>query len=332
MSFNKLENFFRQYLLIVAVSTGFTIACFLEYTPLSDPYKAEFIKNSHRVLPTLIFFVLFFSYAKIKIKEMGLRRWHFIALFIQLAVSVLCALWLQANPSSEYFIIVESILVCFIAPTAAGAAAISSKLGGNESSITTYTILSNLLAAVFIPLLFPLFTSSMEGTFTENFSIILNKVFPIIMIPLALALTIKAFFKKLHTFLITRCKDMSFYLWGISLTLVFANAILNFFSSSESNLMLFILSIVSLFCTLFQFLSGKAVGHLEGQRVSSGQALGQKNMVIGLWVSLSFLSPTAAIAPGAYAIFQNAFNAWQLWYRARKDSILKLQGKPPYKE
>ena len=50
---------------------------------------------------------------------------------------------------------------------------------------------------------------------------------------------------------------------------------------------------------------------------AGGQALGQKNTVIGIWLMLSFLNPTAVIAPCAYVIWQNLINAVQLWYKGK---------------
>lgn len=49
----------------------------------------------------------------------------------------------------------EGAMVCLICPTATAAAVITGKLGGSASSLTTYTLLSNLLAAVAVPLVFP---------------------------------------------------------------------------------------------------------------------------------------------------------------------------------
>ena len=37
--------------------------------------------------------------------------------------------------------------------------------------------------------------------------------------------------------------------------------------------------------------------------------------VVGIWLTLSFLNPYAAIAPCVYVIWQNIINAVQLWYK-----------------
>ena len=50
-----------------------------------------------------------------------------------------------------------------------------------------------------------------------------------------------------------------------------------------------------------------------GDRISGGQALGQKNTGFAIWMSFAFLNPLAAVGPGSYVLWQNLFNSWQLW-------------------
>ena len=51
--------------------------------------------------------------------------------------------------------------------------------------------------------------------------------------------------------------------------------------------------------------------------VSGGQAMGQKNTILGIWLTVTYLNPTAAIAPCAYVVWQNLVNAWQLWCKEK---------------
>ena len=53
-------------------------------------------------------------------------------------------------------IVAEGVMVCIICPTATAAAVITSKLGGSAASLTTYTLLGNIGAAIAVPILFPL--------------------------------------------------------------------------------------------------------------------------------------------------------------------------------
>lgn len=62
----------------------------------------------------------------------------------------------------------EGAMVCLICPTATAAAVITGKLGGSAASLTTYTLLSNLLAAMAVPLVFPLVEPHADITFLQR--------------------------------------------------------------------------------------------------------------------------------------------------------------------
>ncbi len=81
----------------------------------------------------------------------------------------------------SYKEIFEAAMVCLICPTATAAAVITGKLGGSASSLTTYTLLSNILAAIAVPLIFPLVEPHTDVTFGIAFLKILSKVFPLLL-------------------------------------------------------------------------------------------------------------------------------------------------------
>ena len=74
-------------------------------------------------------------------------------------------------------------MVCVICPTATAAAVITGELGGSASTLTTYTLLSNLLAAVGGSFGFPLVEPHADMTFFAAFLKILSKVFPLLLFP-----------------------------------------------------------------------------------------------------------------------------------------------------
>ena len=91
----------------------------------------------------------------------------------------------------------------------------------------------------------------------------------------------------------------------------------NILHAEVSGWILALLRIVPLFVCLIQFAIGKAVGRHYDASISAGQALGQKNTIVGIWLTLTFLNPLAAVAPGAYVVWQNLVNGWQLWYKEK---------------
>ena len=69
------------------------------------------------------------------------------------------------------------------------------------------------------------------------------------------------------------------------------------------------------------FSLGNSLGRPYGENISGGQALGQKNTVVAIWLTVTFLNPLAAVGPGAYVIWQNMINSWQLWYKEKYGTV-----------
>jgi BASS family bile acid:Na+ symporter len=73
----------------------------------------------------------------------------------------------------------------------------------------------------------------------------------------------------------------------------------------------------SLLACIAQFAFGKHYGQKSGERISAGQACGQKNTVFAIWLGYTFLDPVTALAGGFYSIWHNVINSYQL-YKMRK--------------
>ena len=58
---------------------------------------------------------------------------------------------------------------------------------------------------------------------------------------------------------------------------------------------------------------------MEGvSSITAGQAFGQKNTSLGVWMAQTYLDPMAALGAAAYIIWQNVFNSAQLAIAAHK--------------
>ena len=53
-------------------------------------------------------------------------------------------------------------------------------------------------------------------------------------------------------------------------------------------------------------------------QITAGQAFGQKNTTLAIWMAQAYLVPVASMAPAAYIIWQNLFNSIQLSLAGRK--------------
>ncbi|MBQ5478324.1 MAG: transporter, partial [Bacteroidaceae bacterium] len=76
-------------------------------------------------------------------------------------------------------------------------------------------------------------------------------------------------------------------------------------------------AVAALITCAIQFALGKMIGGKYNDRISGGQALGQKNTVFTIWLGATFLTPVTSIAGGFYSVCHNVVNSYQL-YKVRK--------------
>lgn len=270
--------------------------------------------------PFLIFAQLLLTFCKVEVRDLAPRLWAlWLLLFQFFACSVMALLLLSVPMSESWRMASEGAMVCLICPTATAAAVITGKLGGSSAALTTYTLASNLLAAVMVPLIFPLVEPS-DADFVESFLRILSKVFPLLLFPFFTALLLRRFCRPVHRFLVG-LKDMAFYLWAVALVIVMGQTTR---SVVEGNISLgeeLLIAGVAFMTCCVQFVLGKAIGGAYHDRISGGQALGQKNTVLAIWMACTYLNPVSAIAPGSYVVWQNIINSWQLWKKRKSEVV-----------
>lgn len=289
--------------------------------PLFEPAKPVVLSVVHVLTPVLIFLMLFFTFCKVRPADLRPARWHVWLLGLQSVVSVGVALWLiSARPSFEVEVAGEAVLACVVCPTAMAAAVITGKLGGNAGSLTAYTLESNLLSALLITALCPMVHASPHLDLWQAFFTLLYKVLMLLILPFLAAWTVRVFLPRLHAACVG-VKDLSFYLWGFSLTMVMAQAVRILMINRAHWVTAALLMVVAAVVCSLQFLLGKVIGGRYCERISGGQAFGQKNTVFGIWMALNYLAPISAVAVGGYVVAQNVINSWQLWRKRLRDEV-----------
>lgn len=273
------------------------------------------------ILPVVIFVMLYVTFCKIRTDDLRPRAWHFWLQGIRTALSALLVGVIALTDDAETKVILEGVFICVICPTAAAAPVITEKLGGSIASLTVYTIIANVVTSLIIPLFFPMVEKGADITFVTSFVMILRRVVTVLLLPLCLALITRRWLPRVAD-AVKRQKNLAFYLWGFNLSVMMGLTLHNIVASAVSGLTMALLLVLPCGVTLLLFSIGKGVGRHYGDSISAGQALGQKNTMVGLWLTVTFLNPTAAVAPCAYVIWQNLVNAWQLWY---KDKYGKLK-------
>ena len=200
--------------------TGTLVYFFFAKVTFLAPAKPAVNSIVAVLTPLLIFAQLLLTFCKVEVRDLKPKLWHGWLIAIQIFSCLLVAVLLVYCPMNEvYHEVFEAAMVCLICPTATAAAVITGKLGGSASSLTTYTLLSNLLAAVTVPLVFPWVEPHAEISFWTAFLKILSKVFPLLICPFLLAWFLRAFVPKVHARLLG-LHDAAFYLWGVALAIV----------------------------------------------------------------------------------------------------------------
>lgn len=267
--------------------------------------------------PYLIFTMLFITYCKLELRDFKPDRFEVALLAVQMALAAAvygASVWWDKT-------VAEGVFICVFIPTATAAPVITSMLGGSISKVATYSLLCNAVVAVAGPLVFAAIGDNGGMTFMESFRLILVQVFPLILAPLALALALRYFLPPLHG-KVVRQQQLSFYLWAVSLCIVVGScvsfAIRNW--TPESAWTMIWLALGALAVCLVQFKAGRMIGARFADKVSGGQALGQKNTVLAVWLALAYMNPLASVAPAAYVAWQNSINSWQLMRHERNKS------------
>lgn len=312
-------KFLRNWTLPLAMITGaigyFIFANFTFLEP-TKPFMNWLIAV---LTPFLIFAQLLLTFCKIEPKELIPRPWHAWLLSIQAVSCALIALLLIFCPMNEaYREVFEGAMVCLICPTATAAAIITGKLGGSASTLTTYTLLSNILAAIAVPLVFPLVEPHADVTFIIAFLKILSKVFPLLLFPFFLALFLRYCVPPSHRLLL-KYHGVAFYLWAVALTIVTGQTVRSLVNSTADVSVEILIALAGLITCCLQFFLGKNIGGAYNDRISGGQALGQKNTVLAIWMAYTYLNPLASVGPGSYVLWQNIINSWQLWKKRKKE-------------
>lgn len=316
----RIIRFFKLWTLPLGMFAGVGIYLMFHYIPLLSPLKVLANGAEDYIMPFMIFVMLFTTFCKVNPREMRIRRWHVVMILFQLVCCLAVTLPVHYFPDFGYSVVAQGALVCLIAPTGTAAAVIAGRLGGNETTLTTYTIVSNLVAAVMIPLVFPLVELHSAGSFAEQFALILRHVFPLLICPFLAAWALREFAPKAHALVVKFCGSLAFYLWGVSLVIAIGLTLRSVVNSHFNPHVLVLLALSGLIVCAWQFGTGKFVGRHYNDYISCGQGNGQKNTLLAIWTAYTYLSPVISVAPSCYIVWQNIVNSWQLWAKGKRDA------------
>ena len=292
----------RSYILPIAIVLGL----------LLHEYCASFSV----AVPYLIFSILLLTFSAVDVRKLKFSPMFIWILLFQVVVSIGVYGLMKALGSSD--VLAEGVMMASLCPVAASVAVVSCMLGANRQTVTSFSIIGNLVMSIVAPAYFTLIGVQPEMTFVASFLSILKRVGVVIGLPFFVALALQLWLPKVNGFL-SRYKGLSFYLWSIALLFTIGQTIDFIFLHGKGNWSVIIwLAVASLLFCALQFALGKWIGRKYGDVIAGGQLLGQKNTAMGIWMANHYLHPLASVSMAFYAIFQNLFNSWQIWYYGKK--------------
>lgn len=310
-----MYRFLRDWSLPIAMAGGALSYLLYVNIPFFDSTHAIAADIIGILQPMLIFLMLFVTFCKVRISELKPSLWHIWLLTFQMSsfIAISLSIAFFKDMTQDFRAILEAAMLCLVCPTATAAAVITARLGGNSASLVSYTMQINMAIALAAPP-FLAFSHPVEGmSLTASFLVITGKVFPLLLCPLLCAWFVRKFLPNLHALLVSRWRNLPFYLWLVALSLAIGMTSRAIAHTDTSFTTMAGIAIVSLICCLTQFAIGRWIGGKYSETIAGGQSLGQKNTVFAIWFAYTFLTPVTAIAGGFYSIWHNLVNTRQLY-------------------
>ena len=312
---SKLKQFARDWALPLSMSIGAIVYFAFRALPLPADVKALATPViSTYIQPVLIFCMLFLSFLKVSPREMRPQWWHLWVLLLQAGCFLVCSVVAMHCHDYGTKVLCEGAMLAFICPTATASAVITGKLGGSISGVVSYLMICNLMVSLLAPAILPLVEPHAGIGFIQAFLLILFKVFPLLILPLLFAQIVRRYLRGLYRKLM-QYPDLAFHLWIVALALAITVTVRSIVHSQVDWRYMVGLALISGVCCLIQFALGKRVGSSYGlqQRITAGQAFGQKNTVFVIWLGLVFLDPVTSVVGGFYSVWHNIVNSYQLY-------------------
>jgi BASS family bile acid:Na+ symporter len=302
MNVSRLRQQIKPWLMPLAMLAGLLFHNFMDKIAFLAPY--------------LIFAMLLITFCRVKFEGMRITRFTWGLLFVQVIGALAC--YFAIRPFNE--VLAQGVFICVFCPTATAAPVITGMLGGDIVKLITYSLISNTVVAFLSPFFFAIMGDTDISIFESTINIA-NRVVPLIIAPLIVALILRRFTPKAHKVLAEH-QSLSFYIWALSLFIVVGRAV-SFILKEPADCIpqMILLALFSLLACLAQFGIGRLIGRSCGDKVAGTQGLGQKNTVLAIWMALTYLNPLSSVAPAAYVAWQNTINSLQLYFKAKHSNI-----------
>lgn len=273
----------------------------------------QFFDTLSFLTPYLIFSMLFLTYCTLKLNDIRLSGLHLWMIAIQMVGSL--AIYFALAPFNV--IVAQGAMICMLAPTGTAAPVITGMLKGDVASVTAYSLLSNMSIALMAPVIFSFVGSYQTMPFVDSFLAIAQKVMFLLLTPFVTAMVLRKMSPR-FTDIMAGISGVSFYIWSLALCVVTGRTVGFILKQTDANYVVEIMvALIAFVVCVVQFLGGRKLGSLYEKTVVGGQGLGQKNTILAVWMAQTYLNPIASIAPGAYVLWQNIINSYQVWLKRK---------------
>ena len=254
--------------------------------------------------PFFIFSMLFCTFCRVNIRDMKPTWLHLWLMVAQIVGTV--GVYYLLLPLGDT--VAQGGMICALAPMAMGAVVIAGMLGANVATMATHSLVCNVIIAFVAPPLLRLWGNG-ECTGLQ----ILARVAPLLIAPFVVSQLCRWFTPRAARW-IGNHSMISFYIWLFSLVVIVGKTTHFIIENGTEHLAdEMLMAAIALVVCLLQFGIGHRLGKHYGDKAAGGQALGQKNTVLAVWLAQSFLNPMSCIAPTAYIVWQNIVNSYQIY-------------------
>ena len=280
-----------------AMPIGMVVGALLCYPiTLLDEWSGGF------TTPGFIFAMLFCTFCRVNVRDMKPTWLHFWLMVAQIVGTV--GVYYILRPFGDT--VAQGGMICALAPMAMGAVVIAGMLGANVATMATHSLVCNVIIAFVAP---PLLSAWGNGTCTVME--ILARVAPLLIAPFLVSQLCRWLTPKAAKWIGAL---IPFYIWLFSLVVIMGKTTWFIIQSGTEHIVTeLVLAAVALVICLMQFGVGHWLGKRYGDKAAGGQALGQKNTVMAIWLAQAFLNPLSCVAPTAYIVWQNIVNSYQIY-------------------
>ena len=264
----------------------------------------------------LLMIMLLMVFLGLNIRDMRLRKSHFIVLLANFIIGVSCYFAVKFIAKDDT--LAKAAFFVGITPTATAAAVVMGFLGGNVGYVLTAFVVTNLGIAFVLPPLMGMVCGDTSWSFMLR---VLESLAFLLVIPYAASRVVL----KIHPAAREwpkKVRTATFSLWSITLFII-ATTAAEFFQKNPDVSLVIVgkIALIALLICAANFAIGHWVGE-KGFKHEASQSLGQKNTTLTIYLALVYAGPLVAMGVISYVLWHNSYNAIQFFIHDRKKNKL----------